>query len=120
VRSVTSTGGATIGTIMTDGIRLVLAALGGVAVGLLYFGGLWVTVRRLPTSRSPVVLTLVSFVGRLALVAVGFWVLMAGEPMRIGVALLGFLAVRIVLVRRVRSGVVLAGGGDAWRSPPTR
>jgi F1F0 ATPase subunit 2 len=96
---------------MAEGVRLALAAVGGAAVGLVYFGGLWVTVRRLPASRTPVVLTLVSFVGRLAIVAVGFWVLTADEPLRIGAALLGLLAVRTVLVRRVRSGVVVGGGG---------
>jgi F1F0 ATPase subunit 2 len=88
---------------------VLLAAAGGV-LGWLYFGGLWVTVRRLPRAEHPAALVLGSFVLRAVLVAVGFVVLLAGDPLRLVAVLVGFLAVRGVLVRRVRPATPSGGG----------
>jgi F1F0 ATPase subunit 2 len=92
---------------------LLLPAAGGALIGALYFGGLWATVQRLPHARWPGALTLASFVARTALAALGFVVLLSGEPLRLGVALVTFVAVRALLVRRVRPAPVLGAGGGA-------
>jgi F1F0 ATPase subunit 2 len=90
---------------------LLLPAAGGAVLGGLYFGGLWATVRRLPDARWPAGLALLSFLARTVLAALGFALLLAGEPARLGVALAAFLAVRALLVRRVRSQPDLRTGG---------
>lgn len=105
-------GTRTAGTIMPDVVLLMPAAAGGAAIGLLYFGGLWVTVRRLPHTRRPVILTIGSFVLRAVIAAAGFALLLADEPLRLVVALSGFLAVRFVIVHRVRPEAATGGGGD--------
>jgi F1F0 ATPase subunit 2 len=92
-------------------LRLLATAAAGAAIGALYFGGLWLTVRRLPTVRRPAAFVLASFVTRTGLAALGFVVLLAGEPLRLAVALTGFLVVRMLLVRRVRPPVVTGAGG---------
>jgi F1F0 ATPase subunit 2 len=71
-------------------------------LGLFYFGGLWLTVRQLPTCRWPAPLLLGSFVGRTAVVLVGFYVVMRGRWERVLACLAGFIMVRLFLVSRLR------------------
>jgi len=44
----------------------------GILLGNLYFRGLWMTVQKLPKAQSPILLTLGSFFGRLAIAIAGF------------------------------------------------
>jgi F1F0 ATPase subunit 2 len=90
--------------------RWVLLAAAGGLLGSVYFGGLWLTVRRLPDTDHPAALVLGSFVLRVALVAAGFVWLLAGDPLRLVAVLAGFLAIRVLLVRQVRTGVASGGG----------
>ncbi|MFW6162847.1 MAG: ATP synthase subunit I [Planctomycetota bacterium] len=86
---------------MTDVLWLVAALVAGGLIGLVYYGGLWLTVRRLPQSRHPAALSFGSFVVRMALAAVGFWLVMGDRWERAVVALAGALVVRTVLVHRL-------------------
>jgi F1F0 ATPase subunit 2 len=81
-------------------ISLFLAFVVGIAVGLFYFGGLWVTVRRLSRSRHPGLLMLISLIVRFGVTLGAFYLVMAGRWERLLVCVAGFLVVRIVLVRR--------------------
>jgi F1F0 ATPase subunit 2 len=73
----------------------------GALLGWAYFRGLRLTVDRLPTSRSPGSLALLSFAAR-ALMAMTAFLLVAQTAHGPGLAaaLLGFVAVRTVLVHR--------------------
>ena len=97
---------------MPDPLGWVAAAAAGAVIGALHLGGLWATVRRLPTSRHRVLLTVGSFLIRMVLVGVGFALLLVGErdPVRLLAALAGFVAVRTVLVWRVRRGALEPSG----------
>jgi F1F0 ATPase subunit 2 len=97
---------------MTDVARVGLALLGGAAIGVGYFGGLWLTVRRLPQSSRPVLVAFASFVVRAGLAVGGFVLLAGGDALRLLVALLGFVAARTVVVRRQRRVAALAPGGE--------
>ena len=80
-----------------------LAFGGGVGLSVLYFGGLWLTVRRVVVAEWPKGLLLGSFVVRTGLVLLGFYlvILWMGEQWELLVAcLLGFIVGRTVLVRR--------------------
>lgn len=79
---------------------LILAFLAGLLLGLLYFGGLWLTVQRLPAARHPGVLTLASLIIRLGVTLAVFYLVMAGRWERLLVCLAGFFLVRFVLIRR--------------------
>jgi len=93
---------------MADTLGWLIAAAAGAAIGALYLGGLWATVRRLPTSRHRVLLTVGSFLLRAVLAGGGFVVVMGGDrdAGRLLAALAGFVAVRTVLVWRVRGGAL--------------
>lgn len=57
-----------------------LALLAGMALGLAYFGGLWLTVRQLPRTHNPTVLTLISFLGRTGIILLGFYAIIVAVP----------------------------------------
>jgi len=82
---------------------LLVAFFVGVGAGLFYFGGLWWTVRRLPSARHPALLTFGSFLLRTGVSLVAFYFASGGHWQRILASLLGFIIVRVFLVRRMRS-----------------
>jgi len=79
--------------------QLLLAGTCGMVLGLFYFGGLWLTVKRLPFSASPALLTLCSYLGRLVVTLSGFFLVMAGSWERLLAVMSGFMVMRIILVR---------------------
>ncbi|MCP5158966.1 MAG: ATP synthase subunit I [Gammaproteobacteria bacterium] len=81
-----------------------LAALGGLVLGLFYFTGLWFTLRRLPDHPHPALWVASSFLLRLAVSLIGFYVILGPDRSlaRLGIALLAFLVVRILLTNRLR------------------
>ena len=80
---------------MTDLAPLLLPAAAGLALGLVYFGALWLTVRALPAARSPALLTLASLTARLALLLLGFHAVAAGRWERLLACLAGFVLARL-------------------------
>lgn len=83
---------------MSVPVSLILAGAAGMAFGLLYFGGLWLTVRWLPRTRFPAMLTLSSLLGRMAVTLAGFYVVMAGRSERLLACVAGFVLMRFVVV----------------------
>jgi len=90
---------------------LVLPAVAGVALGLFYFGTLWLTINNLERSRFPGVVLLVTFFGRLALTMAGFYKVCGARGDRLLACLAGFVAARIFLVHRIRPGTRAGGRG---------
>lgn len=83
---------------MHDLLWLFPALLGGVVLSLVMVGGLWWTLRRLPSVRWPALFALASFWTRLALTVVALYLITAGDWQRGLAALLGFLIGRTVLL----------------------
>lgn len=75
----------------------------GLLLGAFFYGGLWLTVRRLPATRHPFALTLGSLFLRTAVTLAGFLCVIGGRWQNAVVALIGFTAARF-LVRFERSG----------------
>lgn len=88
---------------MSEMLWLALALAGGVALGVVYFGGLWLTVREMQATSMSGLLPVGSFVGRAAVALLGFYILAGGQLTRLLAAFLGFLLARTVLVRRWRN-----------------
>ena len=75
--------------------------LWGALLGCIYFGGLWLTVRRLMTVKHQAILMLGSFVIRNALMIIGFLPVIRQGWQYALVCLTGFTVIRFVLVRRI-------------------
>ncbi len=83
---------------------LLFAFFLGLFLGLFFFTGLWLTVRRLPESRHPALLSVASFLGRAGLLLLGFWAIGDGDIQRWLAALVGFVTVRVFFGRGISRG----------------
>lgn len=88
---------------MLDWWVLILAALAGGALGAVYFGGLWLTVRRLAHTRRPTLWLLSSFFVRTALTLLGFYLVLRMGWATLLACLVGFLLARVLLMRQLGS-----------------
>jgi F1F0 ATPase subunit 2 len=71
----------------------------GVLLGLFYFGGLWMTLKYISRSKNPKSFMFLSFVVRVALVLVGFWVIVRLDRVAFILAFPAFLITRVILTR---------------------
>lgn len=85
-----------------NALSLLLAFAVGIVVGLVYFGGLWWTVRRVLDVQQRAMWMLVSFLVRAGVALLGFYLVIGTDGLRLAAAMLGFLLVRIVLVTMLR------------------
>lgn len=90
-----------------------LAVIGGLIAGGIFFGGLWWTVQRIAQSNRPTVLVLGSMVVRLLLAMGVFYGVMAltRHIAYLGIALVAFIGVRMVMSNQIRPKA-------AHRKPP--
>ena len=87
---------------MSLSIYSLLYLLIGLGLGLLYFGGLWLTIKNMNQVRSPLVLTLGSFILRTATVfLVLIYIARQGDWGNVLILLVGFIIARIFLSRRI-------------------
>src|SRR5690606_11028124 len=75
---------------------LILSLVAGVFFGLLFFGGLWLTTKRLQRSKAPALFFLFSFILRTAVVLVGFYLVSAADLKRLALCLVGFVVARFI------------------------
>lgn len=91
---------------------IALAGFWGLCLGLVYFGGLWLTVRRLPASPRPHRLWALSFALRLAVLLLGVWPILQQAkvtPLAPFVGIAAILLVRLLMTRTL--GVTRHPGG---------
>ena len=84
---------------MNDLTGMMLAVGAGLALGALYFGGLWLTLQRLPDSPRPALLIGGSYILRLAVTLGGLYLVMGDSWQRAAACLVGFTVTRIVMAR---------------------
>ena len=85
---------------MNAWISLLVAAILGACLGIFYFGSLWIVVRQLPTTQWPVRLFAGSYIGRLAIASLGFYLLASSSWQRALASLAGFILTRTALIYR--------------------
>lgn len=83
-------------------LPLALAALAGVALGTLFFGGLWWTVQRAAVSPRPALWFGPSLLLRIAVVAGGFYLVGDGTWQRLAACLGGFVLARAAVLRATK------------------
>jgi len=82
---------------MSEDIHLFGSLFAGGLLGLIFFGGLWFTIRRAVFSQNPGMWFLLSLISRMSLAVAGFYVVSSGSWKRLLACLVGFLAGRILL-----------------------
>jgi F1F0 ATPase subunit 2 len=89
----------TINELMTLG----LAWIAGGALGLIFFGGLWWSVRKGLGSGTPVVWFFAGLILRVGLTLAGFYFVGADDWQRLAACLLGFVMARQAVTRLART-----------------
>jgi len=90
---------------MNSVLFLALALMAGLLLGAIFFGGLWWTVRKGISSKSPALWFLGSMVLRMGIVLAGFYFVGQGDWRRLVVCLLGFIFARIIVLRLTRTPI---------------
>lgn len=88
---------------MTETLALILAAAAGLALGAIFFGGLWWTVRNGISSPRPALWFLVSSLLRMIIALAGFYFVSAGRWQRLLLCLLGFFIARLLVTWMTRA-----------------
>ncbi|MDD4161367.1 MAG: ATP synthase subunit I [Methanothrix sp.] len=73
----------------------------GVVLGVFYFGGLWLTIKRLPHSQQPTLLSLGSFFARSLVCILGFYLIIGRGIEAILLCLAGFVLTKIALIHKL-------------------
>jgi len=84
---------------MNETSILGLATCAGGALGVIFFGGLWWTIRAGLPSHGPGLWFFASFTVRMSIALAGFFLVTRGDWRNASVCLLGFLAARSAVVR---------------------
>ena len=103
---------------MTEAFGLVLALLGGVLLGAMFFGGLWWTVRKGVSAKQPALLFLGSLLLRTGVALAGFYFIGRGHWERLLVCLLGFVMARLFATRFTRAAEKPAYSGQGASHAP--
>jgi F1F0 ATPase subunit 2 len=84
---------------MNEVLGLLPAVFIGIALGVLFFGGLWFTVRKGLDSKNATLIFMGSLVVRMVIVLLGFYYVGADNWQKMMACLGGFLIARIVITR---------------------
>ena len=88
---------------MNEPLNLLLAGLAGGLLGMIFFGGLWWTVRKGLTSKQPAFWFLGSMLLRTGIVLAGFYFVANQHMERLVACLLGFVIARLVVTQATRT-----------------
>jgi F1F0 ATPase subunit 2 len=88
---------------MNEALILLFATLAGGALGAIFFGGLWWTIRGGLPSQAPALWFFGSFALRMSVVLGGFYLATRGDWRNAAMCLLGFLAARGAVSRLTRT-----------------
>lgn len=82
---------------MNEAWTLVLAWLAGSALGTIFFGGLWWTVRKSVASRQPALWVFGSLLLRMGIALAGFYFVSGGQLKRLVACIVGFFLARMAV-----------------------
>ena len=83
---------------MNDSLHILLIFTGGLLLGTVFFGGLWLTVRKTVSARQPALWIAGSFFLRTGITLVGFYYIGHGNWQRLMTCLLGFIIARLIII----------------------
>ncbi len=88
---------------MNEISNLIWAFIVGLLLGVLFFGGLWITVKKIINSKTPGLLMVGSFVLRITIVLAGFYFIGLGDWKKLIACLIGFMVSRFTVIYLTKS-----------------
>ena len=90
---------------MNEFLSLALALAAGMLLGAIFFGGLWLTVRKGASSKQPALWFFGSLLLRMSIALVGFYFVGRGHWDRLLACLVGFVVARFIVMLLTRPPV---------------
>lgn len=90
---------------MSESLTLVLSLLAGIALGTVFFGGLWWTTKKILAPGQPAVWFIGSFLVRMSIALAGFYLIAHSAWQRLLICVIGFFIARMMVIRFTRSAV---------------
>ena len=84
---------------INDVLSMTAACAAGIALGAIFFGGLWWTVRKGVTAEQPALWFFGSLMARMGIALTGFYFVSGGHWERLAACLLGFVIARLIVSR---------------------
>ena len=88
---------------MNKTIDMILVFIAGLALGTLFFGGLWLTVKKAVNAKIPALWIFSSFFLRISITLVGFYFIGSGNWVRLLICLSGFIIARFIIIHFTKS-----------------
>jgi F1F0 ATPase subunit 2 len=102
----------------SDALALVLSGVAGILLGAIFFGGLYLTVRKGVSSPSPALWFFGSLVVRMGIALAGFYFVSDGSCQRLVACFLGFVVARLVVTWLTRPAGQQASPAPGARHAP--
>ena len=83
---------------INDMITITLVFAAGLLTGIIFFGGLWFTVQKIVHSKKGSLWVFGSFILRVSVALLGFYLAGAGDFKRLLVCVAGFIAARFIVL----------------------
>ena len=87
---------------MREILLMILAFIFGIALGTVFFGGLWYTVKKAVTAKIPALWFFVSLSLRLIIILTGFYFISRGSWKRLLICVFGFITARFLVIHFTR------------------
>ena len=84
---------------MNELLFVTVPLIAGMILGIIFFGGLWITVRRALKSNMPVLWFGGGFISRMTITLLGFYFVAQNSWQKFLVCLLGFIVARFIVLR---------------------
>jgi F1F0 ATPase subunit 2 len=84
---------------MNEAFYMILAFIAGLLLGALFFGGLWLTVRKTLTAKAPALWLIIGFFIRISITLIGFYFVSRDSWQRLLICLLGFIIARLIMMQ---------------------
>jgi F1F0 ATPase subunit 2 len=82
---------------MNEIIYIIIVFICGIILGIIFFGGLWLTIKKSVTSKTPGLLFFASFLIRTGIALLGFYFLAANNWKNMVACLVGFIISRFII-----------------------
>jgi len=83
---------------MNDNLLMIAAFVAGIGLGVIFFGGLWYTVKKIIAAKMPALWVMGGFIVRIGIVLIGFYFISSGSWQRLISCLVGFIAARFIVI----------------------
>lgn len=85
---------------------MIFSFIGGIILGLIFFGGLYYTTQKLSSVKRPALVVITSILLRMIILIGGLYYLFSGDIIRLLIAIIGVFISKYIIIHYVKKGVI--------------